>query len=414
MAELEVGVDFAAARRAASEVGVRVGRSACGLVLRASDEVRVGDAEKREGEDRSDFEQVDRPPAGERFERGRVDEEYRRGEEDGEPSERAFPATEVDVAEPCHEQREERGEPRPLPRYRLTHTITTRAVADKVAPYLSVECAKRHVIRAERVHGAMRELVFALEYEAGCNRVADALAAHPGARVRSLSLHATDTALWRVDHATGSTAALDGVEDAFRTSDYYADCLVTEDCGATQTTRVLEHTADTLVLYSNWERTPDCTSVPHIARDHLGDGVLFDTTHEGRHYTWRLIHSGGGDVAGFFDDLEAAVGEYADTEVLRTANVHSPTDGGRDTRRVLPAEQEAALRAAVDHGYYESPRDVDVGALAAHLDVPRSTLTYRLRRAEEHLAKRHVEQLADPTALSSPHELEYSNQGLSN
>lgn len=28
--------------------------------------------------------------------------------------------------------------------------------------------------------------------------------------------------------------------------------------------------------------------------------------------------------------------------------------------------------------------------LAAHLDVPRSTLTYRLRRAEEQLAKRHV------------------------
>jgi len=123
----------------------------------------------------------------------------------------------------------------------------------------------------------MRELVFALEYEPGCNRVADALADHPDARVRSLSLHATADQLWRVDHATGTPDALDAIEDAFRNSDYYADCLATEDCGATQTTRVLDRTDDTLILYSDWERTPACASVPHIARDHLGDGVLFET-----------------------------------------------------------------------------------------------------------------------------------------
>jgi predicted DNA binding protein len=44
----------------------------------------------------------------------------------------------------------------------------------------------------------------------------------------------------------------------------------------------------------------------------------------------------------------------------------------------------------VEHGYYETPRNVDVGELADHLDVPRSTLTYRLRRAEAALAERHV------------------------
>lgn len=52
----------------------------------------------------------------------------------------------------------------------------------------------------------MRELVFALSYEPGSNGVADALADHPDARVRSLSLHATDERLWRVDHATGYVA----------------------------------------------------------------------------------------------------------------------------------------------------------------------------------------------------------------
>ncbi|OLZ41334.1 transcriptional regulator [Natrinema saccharevitans] len=250
----------------------------------------------------------------------------------------------------------------------------------------------------------MREFVFALEYEPGCNRVADALADHPDARIRSLSLHATDDRLWRVDHATGTSAALEDIEGAFLNGDYYADCLATDDCGATQTTRVLDRTDDTLVLYSTWERTPTCASVPHIARDHLGDGVLFETRHEGRHYTWRIVHSGVGDPAAFFDALEAAVGDCARMEMLRAATTEAdaPTGDGTGGASGLAPEQEAALRAAVEHGYYESPREVDVGDLADHLDVPRSTLTYRLRRAEERLAKGYVadERFAD--APSTP------------
>jgi len=236
----------------------------------------------------------------------------------------------------------------------------------------------------------MRELAFALEYQPGCNRVADTLADHPEARIRSLSLHATSERLWRVDHATGPPPALAAIEAAFENSDYYADCLATGDCGATQTTEVLDRTGDTLVLYSRWQRTPACNSVPHIALDHLGDGVLFETRHEGRHYTWRVIHPGDGDVAAFFDTLEDALGDCARMEMLRTAETGGASGDVDGTVTNLASEQEAALRAAVEHGYYESPREVDVGDLAAHLDVPRSTLSYRLRRAEEHLAKQYV------------------------
>jgi predicted DNA binding protein len=246
----------------------------------------------------------------------------------------------------------------------------------------------------------MRELVFALEYEPGANRVADALADHPDARIRSLSLHVTAERLWRVDHATGSPAALADVEDTFRRADYYADCLATEDCGATQRTQVLDHAEETLVLYSYWERSPVCASVPHIARDHLGDGLLFDTRHEGRHYTWRIIHPGDGDPAAFFEDIEAAVGDDARTEMLRTAGDAGPTGALDADVDSLSPPQAAALRAAVEHGYYETPREVDVSELAEHLDVPRSTLTYRLRRAEATLATCHV---ADERRLPTPH-----------
>jgi predicted DNA binding protein len=246
----------------------------------------------------------------------------------------------------------------------------------------------------------MRELVFALDYGPGCNAVADTLAEHPEARIRSLSLHATTDRLWRVDHVTGPTAALEDVADAFLTADYYADCLAAEDCGARSTTRILEHDEDTLVLYSYWEQSPVCTSVPHIALDHLGDGILFETRNEERRYTWRIVHPGTGDVAAFFDELETAVGNCASLTIQRSTDV--TTDDQSPPGDALPPNQQAALRAAVEHGYYETPRDVDVGDLAETLDVPRSTLTYRLRRAEAFLAKRYVQrgQAVDGTTQS--------------
>ena len=248
----------------------------------------------------------------------------------------------------------------------------------------------------------MRELVFTLEYEAGCNAVADALADHPEARIRSLSLHATPESLWRVDHATGTPTALDDVEAAFLTGDYYADCLATEDCGATQTTQVLEHTDDTLVLYSYWQRTPTCVSVPHIALDRLGEGALFETRHEGREYRWRVIHSGSSDVRGFIDSVEAAVGDCATLELDRLTDASSPATTAGAGSDGLSTVQEEALRAAVEHGYYETPREIDVGGLAERLDVPRSTLTYRLRRAESHLAKRHTSRERSSEGMSTP------------
>jgi predicted DNA binding protein len=245
----------------------------------------------------------------------------------------------------------------------------------------------------------MRELVFTLDYKPGCNAIADTLAEYPAARIRSLSLHATEESLWRVDHATGSGDALDALEDSFLTADYYADCLATEECGATQTTEVLQDTEETLVLYSYWERTPTCESIPHMALDHLGEGALFETRHEEHKYTWRIIHSESGDVRTFFDDIEATVEEYAEIDIERLTEMQSPP-GTNSEAEDLPQEQADALRAAVDHGYYETPRELDVGELADKLDVPRSTLTYRLRRAEAAMAKQRVEEMPSDEELS--------------
>lgn len=232
----------------------------------------------------------------------------------------------------------------------------------------------------------MRELVFEIEYEPGANTVADTLAAYPGATIRSLSLHVTPESLWRVDHASGPHEALAAIEETFLTADYYADCLSTADCGATQRTTVLERD-EVLVLYSYWERTASCASVPHLALSHLGDGALFETRHQERTYRWRIIHPGGA-VGKFFEALEAAVGDAGTVSFERVSEASAgETQSSAQTDATLPPEQEAALRAAVEYGYYETPREVGLKELSDRLDVPRSTLAYRLRRAEAALAE---------------------------
>ena len=235
----------------------------------------------------------------------------------------------------------------------------------------------------------MRELLFTLTYHPGWNAIADTLATHPEASIRSLSLHVTRDSLWRVDHATGtSSVSLEAIAKTFLTTEYYADCLATDACGAIQTTEVLDHRDDTLVLYSYWERTPHCASVPHIALEYLGEGALFETHHEGRTYTWRIIHSGTGDTQAFFDEVEEVVDDTAEIEIKRLAEAMSPISSNP---RELSPSQQATLEAAVDHGYYETPRQVTVAELAETLSVPRSTLNYRLRRAEASLAKQYTE-----------------------
>jgi predicted DNA binding protein len=236
----------------------------------------------------------------------------------------------------------------------------------------------------------MREFVFALDYEPGCNPVADTLDAASETTVRSLSCHVTPESLWRVDHATGSAEGLAALEAAFMNAEYCSDCLITDDCGAECETQVLDRTDDTLVIYTYWERTSICTSVPHLALDYLGRGLLFETRREGRRYTWRIILSNDADIHRFFDALREEVGDCAGMEMLRLTELTPRRASQTTPTELLAEEQREALHAAVEHGYYQTPRAVDLSTLAETLDLPRSTLSYRLRRAEAQLAQQFV------------------------
>ena len=247
----------------------------------------------------------------------------------------------------------------------------------------------------------MREFVFALEFDPGTNPVADILAAHSETRLRSLSCHVTAETLWRVDHVTGSEAALDAVVEAVTTADYYADCLVRRDCEGEWETRTLDRSDETLILYSYWNRTPACTSIPHLAVEHFGNGLIFETTWASRRHEWRIIAPGDATYRAFHEAIEREIGETTGVDFVRVGDTAVEPMGNDDDRGLTP-EQDEALRAAVKHGYYETPREIGTYELAEELGIPGSTLSYRLRRAEATLATEYVDDRQLSAHLSGP------------
>lgn len=247
----------------------------------------------------------------------------------------------------------------------------------------------------------MRELVFALEYDPGSNTVADILAANPEATIRSLSCHVTPGNLWRVDHVSGNNNALDRLAETVANVEYYTDCLARRDCEADWETRVLDRIGDVLVLYSNWTRTPSCTSIPHLALDHFGDGLIFKTMWTSRRYEWRIIAPGETAFHVFSEAIEEEIDETTGIDFVRVGDtaVDTTKDSGEED---LTPEQDAAVRAAVERGYYETPRAVEAYELAEELDIPGSTLSYRLRRAEAKLATAYVDDHSLSSLLPAP------------
>lgn len=81
----------------------------------------------------------------------------------------------------------------------------------------------------------------------------------------------------------------------------------------------------------------------------------------------------------------AALAAFARTLTTDTdVNVHQVQDAPRD-RPILTASQDKTLRAAVEAGYYQIPRPLNLRQLADKLGISSASLSERLRRAEAHV-----------------------------
>jgi len=96
-----------------------------------------------------------------------------------------------------------------------------------------------------------------------------------------------------------------------------------------------------------------------------------------------------GAVVGY-DVLDGVLGTASDRLGVSLERL-SPLGGEQSApvaqRWDLTPAQEAAVRAAVEHGYFEVPRAASPGEVAAELDISKSAFLERLRRAEGRLLR---------------------------
>jgi predicted DNA binding protein len=230
----------------------------------------------------------------------------------------------------------------------------------------------------------MREFTFDIVYDRGADPVMDVFIEHPTLVAEALHGCVATDRFWRIERLIGPTAALDAVE-RLRLDEAVRTVSVTEtDCSATRYHDVLDRSDDERVIYSHVENVTDGESVQTLAGRYLPHGSLYCTTRRENRHRWRVFMRSDEKVGLLYDALGANLREGLS---FRMGHLRDAEGWGHDSLGsvALPPDQRTAMRAALDHGYYRTPREITLDDLAAELDVPRSTLSYRLRRAEERL-----------------------------
>jgi len=240
----------------------------------------------------------------------------------------------------------------------------------------------------------MREFTFSIDYEAGADPLADVFINHPTLVAQSLHGSVTATEFWRIEQFVGPTAALDAVK-RLRLDDTVDTLSVTEsDCTGTRHHDVLEHTGDRLVVYTYMGDIDGGESVQTLAGRYLSPGSIFRTHRQEVRDEWCILMRSDEKVGLLYDALSANLRSGLS---FRMGHLCDADGWGHDSLGsvVLPPNQRAALQAAADHGYYRTPREITLDELAAKLEIPRSTLSYRLRRVEKQLVAGYLGEALD-------------------
>ena len=124
-------------------------------------------------------------------------------------------------------------------------------------------------------------------------------------------------------------------------------------------------------------------SIPLIAAERVGDGLIMRTERRGKQFHWHLLVDD--TVSELHDEVRENLRDGLSLTVKRLGTPPCLREDGRVQRSLTP-EQKAALEAAIEHGYYDVPRQQSVTEIAADIGVSSSTLQYRLNRAEAWLA----------------------------
>jgi hypothetical protein len=233
----------------------------------------------------------------------------------------------------------------------------------------------------------MREYTFTAKYGRGADAVMDVFIDYPDLLGTALNITASSAGLWRVDRLAGPSPALDAAEAVFTDKSVCNECLGEHGkCDISGEYEVVTESPTSRVLYSYADNGTYCHSVPFIAHRTFGDGLLFDAQRRANVYEWRVLMPGDPPIGDLFNELVDGLPERV---FVSLSQVGTPSAWGVPTASLddLSHEQRRALEAAVRQGYYATPRDASLGDIADQLGLPKSTLRYRLRRAEAWLTE---------------------------
>lgn len=232
----------------------------------------------------------------------------------------------------------------------------------------------------------MRELVIELLYQPQIDPVMDIYIENERLISKTVSFSVTAQSLWRIDRITGPADVLTQLKEVLFDPTDCNECLTDGTCSTEWNYELLSSTPTSRTVYTQGVGFEDCHSIPHLAMENFGTGLLLEAERRDNRYVWRVLSPTEIRAGPFYESLSADLKEGIDVRLTQLSDF---TEWEDDVLSLvdLPYEQRHALETAVEQGYYETPREINTAELADHLNIPRSTLQYRLQRAEAWLAK---------------------------
>jgi len=228
----------------------------------------------------------------------------------------------------------------------------------------------------------MREFEFTVHYDEGADDLMDLFIGTPALHARSQACFANAASMWRIDRITGPADVLDRVDDIYLDESVCNECLDMHQCDSTREYQLLDADDERRLVYTRREEIDRCHSIPYLAVEHVGDGVLLDAERSGSEYVWRVLMPEATAVGELYDAIDDNLRGGLSLELDHVSSVEGWGDAAL-TGADLTFEERQTLTTAVRAGYYQTPRETTVNELGERLDVPRSTVQYRLQRAEQ-------------------------------
>lgn len=235
----------------------------------------------------------------------------------------------------------------------------------------------------------MREFVFKIRYEANTDELMDLFIETPEARSTTFLCSMGNAQLWRLDRITGPTSLVEQATALLTGSTYNQLSISDRACGGRHYCDVLENSPQRSLVYSYFENLVHCDSIPTITNRYITGALLFEIIREGDTERWRILMEDDKKVGMLYDTLGGLLQDGLSFHFDHVSDATGPLLTLFDSVSIRP-EQSRVLELAAEEGYYETPRETTLDELAAELDWPRSTVSYRLRKAEASLVESYI------------------------